>query len=279
MNRKGSNLKIEANGITISYDDFGHSTIPIILIHGFPFNKASWQPQIDFLQQTKRVIAYDIRGFGNSTTNDDDEVSMDVFADDLIKLMDALKIEKSIICGLSMGGYIILNALQRFPERFEAVVLCDTQCVSDSSIMKEKRNTSIKQIESDGLSKFAEHFVTSILSKTSLSSKKQLVEELKSTILSTPVKTITNTLSSLAQRKEMREHLKNISVPTLVLCGIEDMVTPVDQSSFLIKQIPNSTLHSINGAGHLSNLEQPETFNKHLGDFVSKIRDSFFIPN
>jgi 3-oxoadipate enol-lactonase len=278
MNRKGSDLKIEANGITMSYDDFGHSSIPVILIHGFPFNKSSWQPQIDFLQMTKRVIAYDIRGFGNSSVNDD-EVSMDVFADDLIKLMDALKIEKSIICGLSMGGYIVLNALHRFPERFEAVVLCDTQCVADSSEIKEKRHATIKQIECDGLSDFADNFVSSVLSKATASSRKQLVEELKSTILSTPVKTITNTISSLAQRKEMREHIKNISVPTLVLCGIEDMVTPVDQSSFLIKQIPNATLHSINGAGHLSNLEQPEIFNKHLGDFIFKIRDSFFIPH
>jgi len=278
MNRKGSDLKIEANGITISYDDFGHSAIPIILIHGFPFNKASWQPQIDFLQQTKRVIAYDIRGFGNSTASND-EVSMEIFADDLIKLMDGLKIEKTIICGLSMGGYIVLNALHRFPERFEAAVLCDTQCVADSSEIKEKRQATIKQIECDGLSDFADTFVNSVLSKASTSSRKQLVEELKTTILSTPLKTITNTISSLAQRKEMREHIKNISVPTLVLCGIEDMVTPVDQSSFLIKQIPNATLHSINGAGHLSNLEQPEIFNKHLGDFVSKIQDSFFIPN
>ncbi|MBK6833597.1 MAG: alpha/beta hydrolase [Bacteroidetes bacterium] len=278
MNRKGSDLKIEANGITISYDDFGHSAIPVILIHGFPFNKSSWQPQIDFLQMTKRVIAYDIRGFGNSSTNDD-EVSMDVFADDLIKLMDALKIEKSIVCGLSMGGYIVLNAVNRFPDRFEAIVLCDTQSISDTSEIKEKRTATIKQIESDGLFDFTENFVGSVLSKTSLSSKKQLVNELKSTILSTPVKTITSTLISLAERKEMREHIKNISVPTLVLCGIEDMVTPVDQSSFMIKQIPNSTLHSINGAGHLSNLEQPEIFNKHLGDFVFKIRDSFFIPN
>lgn len=278
MNRKGSDLKIEANGITISYDDFGHSAIPVILIHGFPFNKSSWQPQIDFLQMTKRVIAYDIRGFGSSSANDD-EVSMDVFADDLIKLMDALKIEKSIVCGLSMGGYIVLNAVNRFPDRFEAIVLCDTQSISDTSEIKEKRTATIKQIESDGLFDFTENFVGSVLSKTSLSSKKQLVNELKSTILSTPVKTITSTLISLAERKEMREHIKNISVPTLVLCGIEDMVTPVDQSSFMIKQIPNSTLHSINGAGHLSNLEQPEIFNKHLGDFVFKIRDSFFIPN
>lgn len=278
MNRKGSDLKIEANGITMSYDDFGHSSIPVILIHGFPFNKASWQPQIDFLQMTKRVIAYDIRGFGDSMANDD-EVSMDVFADDLIKLMDTLKIEKSIICGLSMGGYIVLNAVSRFPERFEAIILCDTQSVSDTSEIKEKRNATIKQIESDGLFDFADNFVSSVLSEKSLSSKKQLVNELKSTILSTPVKTITNTLLSLAERREMREHIKNISIPTLVLCGIEDAVTPVDQSSFMIKQIPNSTLHSINGAGHLSNLEQPEIFNKHLGDFVSKICDSFFIPN
>jgi 3-oxoadipate enol-lactonase len=125
------NLYVDINGITICYDDFGKGLLPIIFIHGFPFDKSSWQPQLDFLRQTHRVIAYDIRGFGNSTSGKEKE-SIRLFADDLIQFMDALEIDKAIVCGLSMGGYILLNAAFRYPERFEAIVLSDTQCIADS---------------------------------------------------------------------------------------------------------------------------------------------------
>src|SRR5688572_16597599 len=103
----GNNLKIEVNGTTICYDDFGTGTVPIIFLHGFPFNKSSWQPQMEFLKNTYRVIAYDIRGFGESTSGEDLK-GMSLFADDLMKFMEALKIEKAIVCGLSMGGFILL---------------------------------------------------------------------------------------------------------------------------------------------------------------------------
>src|SRR5258705_1959017 len=94
----GSNISIDLNGITICYDDFGKGIIPVVFIHGFPFDKSSWQPQIEFLKSTHRVIAYDIRGFGKSTS-DNQKASMSLFADDLIMLLDALKIDKVIICG------------------------------------------------------------------------------------------------------------------------------------------------------------------------------------
>ncbi|MBK5286416.1 MAG: alpha/beta hydrolase, partial [Bacteroidia bacterium] len=106
----GADININLNDITICYDDFGKGVIPILFIHGFPFDKSSWQPQMEFLKNTHRVIAYDIRGFGKSTAGDK-KISISLFADDLIKLMDALELQKAIVCGLSMGGYILLNAV------------------------------------------------------------------------------------------------------------------------------------------------------------------------
>ena len=120
---KGNNKNmIDIDGITISFDDFGKSDIPIIFIHGFPFDKSSWQPQITFFKHTHRVIAYDIRGFGASTAGTE-KASISLFADDLVHFMDRMQIEKAIVCGLSMGGYILLNAVKRFPTRFEAIIL------------------------------------------------------------------------------------------------------------------------------------------------------------
>lgn len=273
MHISGTDIKIVVNDITICYDDLGSGNIPILFIHGFPFNKHSWQPQINFLKKNHRVIAFDIRGFGNSGS-DETESSMDLLANDLIAFMDELKIKRVIGCGLSMGGYILLNAVNRFPERFNAIVLCDTQCIADSPETKEKRYQSIEQIKGHGLNDFVKNFISVIFCKESLLTKEKLIEEIKNTILSTSHKTITDTLRMLAHRKDMCGSLKEIAIPTLIICGEEDTVTPMIQSTFLLNHISNAILHSISNAGHLSNLEQPDKFNIHLNNFVSEIQPS-----
>ena len=152
---------VDIEGVTISFDDFGKGEIPIIFIHGFPFDKSSWQPQMAFLKKTHRVIAYDIRGFGASITNDEQE-SIGLFSNDLVKFMDTLAIKKAIVCGLSMGGYILLNAVHRFPDRFEAIILSDTQCIADTEAAKEKRSQSILQIKAEGIL-FSKHHKEQLL--------------------------------------------------------------------------------------------------------------------
>ena len=138
----GSDLKIKIKGRSVCYIDYGKGELPILFLHGFPFDKSSWQLQLEALKETNRVLAYDIRGFGKSE-NGAEKPSIRLFADDLIQFMDALGIKKAIVCGLSMGGYILLNAIFRYANRFEAIVLCDTQCISDSKETKEKRTATI----------------------------------------------------------------------------------------------------------------------------------------
>src|SRR5690606_5529571 len=127
---EGKNLSVNINDFHLSYDDVGEGSEPIIFLHGFPFGKTMWQDQVDFLQSSCRLITCDIRGFGQST-DEKTTLSIELFADDLIQFMNKLKIEKAIVCGLSMGGYIALNAIKRYPERFDALILCDTQSVAD----------------------------------------------------------------------------------------------------------------------------------------------------
>lgn len=268
MHSAGNDINIDLNGVTFCYDDFGNGIIPIIFIHGFPFDKSSWQPQMEFLKKTHRVIAYDIRGFGKSTSGKEKE-SISLFADDLVNFIDSLKINKAIVCGLSMGGYILLNAVSRYPERFKAIILSDTQCIADSPETKEKRYKTIELIESGGQNDFADIFIKNIFSPVSLETKKGLVEKIRSIILSTSPATITGTLSALAQRKEMCTSLNKISVPALILCGKADTVTPPAQAEFLQSNIANSTLYIIDNAGHMSNLEQSDKFNQHLTNFIS----------
>jgi 3-oxoadipate enol-lactonase len=264
---KGYNLTIPVHNFDLSYDDVGEGSIPIIFLHGYPFDKTMWQLQLDFLKSSYRVISCDIRGFGKST-DEASSLSIDLFAEDLIQFMHKLSIDRAIVCGLSMGGFIALNAVKRFPERFAALVLCDTQCIADTIEVKEKRYKTIDEIEADGAEKFTEGFIKSVFHKDSLANKTELVEQLSRVVFSNSEHIITQGLVALAERSETCSTLNEIDIPTLIICGRDDAVTPLAQSEFMNTAIKGSVLHVIDQAGHVSNLEQPDEFNQHLLGFL-----------
>jgi len=267
---KGYNLTIPMKGFDLSYDDVGEGEIPIIFLHGYPFDKTMWQGQIDFLASSHRLIPCNIRGFGKSK-DEESKLSIDMFADDLIEFMDKLIIEKAILCGLSMGGFIALNAIKKSPNRFEALILCDTQCIADSTEVREKRYKTIDKIEADGAEKFNEGFINSVFHKNSMTNKKELVSQLSSVVFSNSNHIIKQGLVAIAERTETCSTLGDISIPTLIICGREDEVTPLEQSEYLNANIKDSTLQVIDDAGHVSNLEQPEAFNTHLLEFLNEL--------
>jgi pimeloyl-ACP methyl ester carboxylesterase len=272
---KGYNLTIPVNNFHLSYHDVGEGSVPVIFLHGYPFDKTMWQGQLDFLKSSNRVIACDIRGFGKST-DEESSLSIDLFGEDLIAFMDKLNIEKAIVCGLSMGGYIALNVLKRFPDRFEALILCDTQCIADTAEVQKKRYKIIDEISVDGTTNFNEGFIKNVFHKDSLSNKKDLVDKLRDVVFSNSQHIITMGLTALAERSETCSTLNEISIPTLIICGREDEVTPLAQSEFMNDKIKGSVLHIIDNAGHVSNLEEPHEFNKHLLGFLTALSSSNF---
>lgn len=265
---KGTNLIARIDNFDLSYDDFGEGAISIIFLHGYPFSKAMWQGQLEFLKSKYRVIACDVRGFGRSK-DEESTLSIDLFADDLIAFMDKLTIDKAIICGLSMGGFIALDALKKFPNRFEALILCDTQCIADTDEVKAKRYKIIDEITFAGVTEFNEEFVKSVFHKDSLTTKPDVFERLRNVVFSNSQRIITMGLTALAGRAETCSMLGSISIPTLIICGREDQVTPLEQSENMHETIKGSVLKVIDNAGHVSNLEQPDEFNKHLSDFLT----------
>ncbi|TAH44321.1 MAG: alpha/beta hydrolase [Bacteroidetes bacterium] len=269
--KNAADLFMSINGIQLCYDDYGSSETAVIFIHGFPFNKSTWDAQTSFLSQTYRVLAYDIRGFGKSDPGEE-KFSINLFADDLIAFMDELGIEKAIICGLSMGGYILLNALKRYPERFNAAILCDTQCVADTNEGKEKRLKTIAQIEDGGVKEFTEGFLKAIFHEESINTKSALVNRIRNTILSAKTSSLTQTLLALAERSETCSSLEQIQIPTLILCGEQDVVTKPEQSEYLNKKIKNSIFQLIPRAGHMSNLEQADVFTRHILLFINNLK-------
>lgn len=248
-------------------NDAGEGRQTIILIHGFPFNYTSWQPQIDHFKSNYRVIAYDIRGFGSSSISTEKQ-SIQLMADDLIAIMDDLEIEKAIVCGLSMGGYIALNAISRYADRFSGIVLCDTQCGADSPEAYEKRFKTIEHISKHGLEAFAVPFIDALFGPETYSGNPELVQSIKEMVLSANIETVKATLKALAERGETCSILSQIDIPALLVFGTEDKITPPHHGSTMQAQIPNAIFETVEDAGHLSNLESPELFNDILERFM-----------
>ncbi|MEX0661908.1 MAG: alpha/beta fold hydrolase [Balneolaceae bacterium] len=274
MRNIGKTLEITINETSVSYTDDGLQDSPaIFFLHGFPLNKSMWESQVSLLEQKFRVITYDIRGHGESEIGSD-TLSIDLFSDDLVRLMDELEIKTGIICGLSMGGYIALNIIQKYPERVDALILCDTQCSADTAEIREKRMSDIDYIKKNGVKEYAEKSVKSLFMPESIDSKSKEVEFVKKMIKEMSVETLTRTLRALADRRETCNDLSRIDVPVLIMMGEKDNITPPSKGKFMQNNINHSELKIIKHAGHVSNLENADQFNEHLTKFVDSIYES-----
>lgn len=263
-------VEASINGTRIHYVDTGDpSARPIVLVHGFPFSHEMWSPQIASLEKELRVVAYDVRGHGRSDVGDG-QYTLELFVDDLVGLLDHLKIQKAVLCGLSMGGYIVLRAIERNPERCLALVLCDTSSQADSNEAKLRRAASIKAIKREGVKPFADAFLESAFALKARNDKARLLME--EIIESNSPSGICGTLLALAGRTDTTATLPTIKVPTLILVGELDRITPPALSQRMHDEIPSSELHIVANAGHLSNLENPAHFNECLLDFLNKRR-------
>ena len=266
-----NSFSLNVNNHIVSYTDEGKYGAPVIIfIHGFPFNMAMWNPQIESLSNYCRVITYDIRGFGNSEVGNE-EFTIELFAKDLISLMDALKIDKTILCGLSMGGYIALNAIENYARRISALILSDTSCKADTSEAKEKRIKAIENIKNTGVEKYADESIKNLFAPESFINRVEEIAAVREMIVKTSVQSLCNGLIALSMRKETSSILTEIKVPVLILVGNEDKITPPAEAIFMHEKIKDSFLKVLDHAGHLSNMENSEEFNNQLKRFVESI--------
>jgi 3-oxoadipate enol-lactonase len=271
MKHAENNFNIKVNDILVRYNDEGSKDASVIIfIHGFPLNKSMWDKQLKSLKGNYRVIAYDIRGHGNTDLGAID-FSIDLFVSDLLGFMDALKIEKTIICGLSMGGYIALNAIENYSTRFTALILSDTNCTADSPEAIEKRMNTIISIKENGVEKLANDLIPNLFAPESLKTNSEEIAAVKEMIVTTSKQSLYNSLNALANRKETCSKLRSIKLPVLILVGEEDKITPIEAARAMNMKIRDSDLRIIPHSGHLSNMENPYEFNIQLKKFVDKI--------
>jgi 3-oxoadipate enol-lactonase len=259
------------NGFGIDYSIEGsHANLPVVLIHGFPFSKEMWKPQIEVLKQDYYIISYDVRGHGRSDVGNG-QYTIEYCVDDLIGLLDLLKISQAVLVGLSMGGYIALRTSERNPERLKGLVLCDTRSEADTNEVKIKRALQAKSVKIYGSQKFANTFIPTVLYENTIKKKPEIVMLLRNIIETTSPITVAGMLIALAARTDTTPWLHNIKLPTLLMVGQYDELTPSSVLTSMENKIPNAEMHIIPEAAHLCNLENPDEFNKHLLAFLEKI--------
>ena len=263
-------MKADINGHLLYYDVQGADDgLPVVFIHGFPLSHRMWQPQLEALPHRYRAVAYDVRGHGDSEVGHG-QYTVELFVDDLVGLLDHLSVDRAVVCGLSMGGYIALRAVERHPERFRGLILCDTRSEADTDEAKIKRAGTMAAVRSRGVPAFAGEFVKLVLAPRTLKANPAVVDIVKEMITGTDPLGICGTLLALATRTDTTAALPAMNLPTLVLVGEHDTLTPPADAQALVQALPQAELHVIPDAAHMSNLENPAAFNEHLLGFLER---------
>jgi len=255
------------NNLHIAYTDTGIGR-PVVLIHGYPFNRSLWNEQVEALSSTCRIIAPDLRGFGESDAAA--TATMNEMAQDVAQLMDHLEITQAAIGGLSMGGYVALAFYKRFPSRVRALVLADTRAQGDSEEAKQTRAQQAKKALDEGMAGIADSMLPKLLTPETVSKHPEIVKRVRDMMLKTKPEGAAAALRGMAERDDQTDLLPKISVPSLILVGAEDAITPVADSEKMHQAIAGSRLVVLENAGHVSNLERTEQFNDALLEFLNE---------
>jgi 3-oxoadipate enol-lactonase len=262
-------MRIEINGINIDYTDEGKGT-PVILVHAFALNQTMWDAQVTALQDRYRVITVDMRGFGNSDVIKGTS-EMSQMAADVHELMKALAIDKAVMVGLSMGGYVLLAFYKAFKDVVQALVLADTRATADTDEARANRLRSAEKAEREGSTAIADETTPKLLGDTTQANNPELVKRVHSIQAANSPDGIAAAQRGMAARRDSTDLLAEITCPTLVIVGTEDKLTPPTEAEVIHRGIRQSKLQVIEGSGHLSNMETPDEFNKILIEFIESL--------
>ncbi len=254
----------------IEFDDAG-TGLPVVLLHGFPLDRTMWKPQLEELQDQCRVITPDFRGFGG-TSAALANLSVDRFADDIAQLLDALKITRPVVVGgLSMGGYVALAFARRHPHRLCGLILADTRAEADTPEARESRDKMIAFAKTHSAAEVVNQMLPRLLGSETQTHHPEIGAAVRAIAARQSNPGIVAALHVLRDRPDATGGLSAIRVPTLVVVGAEDVLTPPALSEALVAAIRGSRYAKIAAAGHMSNFEQPEMFNAVVGSFLSSL--------
>ena len=249
----------------VGYDEAG-TGVPLLLLHGFPHDRTLWEAQLAAPPSGVRLIAVDLPGFGESAAAE--LPSLDHWADWCAAVLDALALPQAVVGGLSMGGYLALALWRRHPTRLRGLILADTRAGADSEEGQRKRQAMQAQVLAEGPGAIAAQMLPGMVGKTTRASRPEAVAFLDAMMRGASVGAIHDALEAMRTRPDSAATLPTITVPTLVICGDEDALTPVKESEAMHAALPDSQLAVIPGAGHSSCVEAPAAFTALLSGFI-----------
>lgn len=240
---------------------------PIIFVHGFPYDHTMWDKQIDHLKNDYYCVTYDIRGLGSSVVGDG-QYTMESYVDDLLEIISELKLVKPVLCGLSMGGYMAFRAVERSQDTFGSLILCDTKAEADTDEGKLIRANKIKQINEEGIEAFVDSFVPTCFAKDTIENRNELLQNiLRKCKTNNPIG-VKGALIAMLSRTDTTKFLSKINIPTLIVVGENDALTPPAVMKLLNESIPNSRFEIIYGSGHMTPIEKPDAVNEAIRSFL-----------
>jgi YbgC/YbaW family acyl-CoA thioester hydrolase len=260
-------IRVPAGDVELAVDVRGEG-VPVLFVHGFPFDRTMWRHQLATLSRVRR-IAPDFRGVGDSGAPPAaDGYSLTRYADDLVAVLDALGVRQAVLCGLSMGGYVIFEVLRQHPERVRAMILADTRPQADSADAKRGREELTQVAEQQGQDAVIERLLPRLLASATQATQPEVAGQVREMARRWSVPGLVGALRVLRDRPDSTETLREVRVPTLVLVGSDDEIAPPDTARAMSQLIPEAQFHVVPTAGHISPLEQPLATSRLLSDFL-----------
>lgn len=243
----------------------------ILFIHGFPFDHRMWRHQLTGLARWE-CVAPNLRGArGGDVPSATRAYTMTTYADDLVALLDRAQTRQAVVCGLSMGGYIIFELLRRHPHRVRAVIFCNTKATADTPEAQRGRDALAAKAQREGAHAVAAELVPKLLARETQQRRTDVVDEVTAMIERQPVAGIVGALHALRERPDSTSLLARIQMPVLVVAGDDDQIAPAAGMKEMAEAIPNADFVLVAGAGHLAPLEQPGQVNQALAAFLEKL--------
>jgi pimeloyl-ACP methyl ester carboxylesterase len=242
---------------------------PVVLLHAFPLSADMWRPQLDRVPEGWRLLAPDVRGLGPDAATA--AGTLDEMAADVIAWLDGLGIDRAVVGGASMGGYLTFALFRLVPDRFEGVILANTRAGADSAEGRAGRDKMSALVRVSGASAVADQMIPKLLGDTSRRTRPHLEPLVRTLIEANGVEGIDGAIQAMKNRPDSTGMLPSMEAPALIISGAEDTVIPQTDAELMMKRLPHACLVTIPDAGHLSNLEAPEAFSRALNDFLDGV--------
>ncbi|OGN88625.1 MAG: hypothetical protein A2Y88_04845 [Chloroflexi bacterium RBG_13_48_10] len=261
---------VRVNNLRMAYEESGRG-VPIIFVHGFPLNHRLWEPQLSGLKETMKVIAPDLPGHGKSEARSGAYL-MNLVADDINGFIDALGITVPVVvCGLSLGGYMLGQFYQKYGKRLSGLIFTATRASPDSEAAKLNRDRLVVLARQSGPQAVVEDVLPKFMSPKTYQSRPELVDEVRGIMRTTSLDGVVGDLLGMRARPDTHDLLRKVNVPALVIHGMDDQLIPLSEGERIRDTITGARMCVIPDAGHLPNLEQPELFNQAVIEFLQQL--------